>query len=166
MLSERRVIDWTMLWAISGLNTFSSKCPCDPAMVIPLWFPITFVQTIVIASHWVGFIFPGIIDDPASFSGSLSSEYPALGPDPRNLISLAIFIKQTETVFKVPEKLTIASWAARAANLFFAGLKGSLVIFLISSYSIKAMRQAKEEEQADIEEFDEDNIDKGDDTVK
>ena len=39
-------------------------------------------------------------------------------------------------------------------------------IFLISSYSIKAMRQAKEEEQADIEEFDEDNIDKGDDTVK
>ena len=39
-------------------------------------------------------------------------------------------------------------------------------IFLISSYSIKAMRQAKEEEQADIEEFDEDNIAKGDDTVK
>ena len=31
---------------------------------------------------------------------------------------------------------------------------------------IKAMRQAKEEEQADIEEFDENNIDKGDDTVR
>ena len=28
------------------------------------------------------------------------------------------------------------------------------------------MRQAKEEEQADIEEFDENNIDKGDDTVR
>ena len=30
----------------------------------------------------------------------------------------------------------------------------------------KAMRQAKEEEEADIEEFDENNIDKGDDTVR
>ena len=28
------------------------------------------------------------------------------------------------------------------------------------------MRQAKEEEQADIEEFDEDTTDKGDDTVR
>ena len=28
------------------------------------------------------------------------------------------------------------------------------------------MRQAKEEEQADIEEFDEDTVDKGDDTVR
>jgi len=28
------------------------------------------------------------------------------------------------------------------------------------------MRQAKQEEQADIEEFDEDTIDKGDDTIR
>ena len=28
------------------------------------------------------------------------------------------------------------------------------------------MRQAKEEEQADIEEFDENNIDKGDDSIR
>ena len=31
---------------------------------------------------------------------------------------------------------------------------------------LQAMRQAKEEEQADIEEFDEDATDKGDDTVR
>ena len=39
-----------------------------------------------------------------------------------------------------------------------------LIGFLV--ISLQAMRQAKEEEQADIEEFDENNIDKGDDTVR
>ena len=49
-----------------------------------------------------------------------------------NLISFAIFIKQTAVVFSVPEKFTISSCAANAANLFFAGLNGNLVILLIS----------------------------------
>ena len=35
-------------------------------------------------------------------------------------------------VFNVPEKLTISSWAAKAANLFVAGLNGIFVILLIS----------------------------------
>ena len=35
-------------------------------------------------------------------------------------------------MLSVPEKFTISSWAASAANLFLVGLKGSLVIFLIS----------------------------------
>ena len=111
-------IDCKMLWMIKGLNTFNSKWPWEPAIVIPLWFPITLTQTIVTASHWVGLIFPGIIEEPGSFSGKISSPYPALGPDPKNLISLAIFIKQTAVVFIVPEKFTIASCAANAANLF------------------------------------------------
>ena len=101
-------------------------------MVIPLWFPITFTQTIVTASDWVGFTLPGIIEEPGSLEGNINSPYPALGPEPRNLISFAIFIKLTAVVFKVPEKLTISSCAARAANLFFVGLNGSFVIFLIS----------------------------------
>ncbi|SVB47546.1 uncharacterized protein METZ01_LOCUS200400 [marine metagenome] len=42
------------------------------------------------------------------------------------------FIKQTEVVFNVPEKFTTASCDAKAANLFFAGLNGILVIFFIS----------------------------------
>ena len=86
----------------------------------------------VIASHCVGFTLPGIIDEPASFSGNINSEYPALGPEPRNLISFAIFIKQTAVVFKDPEKFTIGSCEARAANLFLVVLKGNFVNFEIS----------------------------------
>ena len=121
-----------MLCIIKGLKTLSSKWPWDPAIVIPLWFPITFTQTIVTASDWVGLTFPGIIDEPGSLEGSISSPYPALGPEPKNLISLAIFIKHTAVVLRVPEKFTISSWAAKAANLFNAGLNGSFVILLIS----------------------------------
>ena len=102
-LSASRSIDWRILWAINGLKTFNSKCPWEPAIVIPLWLPITLTQTIVTASDWVGFTLPGIIDDPGSFAGKISSPYPALGPDPKNLISLAIFIKQTAVVLSVPE---------------------------------------------------------------
>ena len=36
----------------------------------------------------------------------------------------------------------------------------------ICHFCMQAMKQAKEEEQADIEEFDENTIDKGDDTVR
>ena len=94
--------------------------------------PITLTQTIVTASHCVGFTLPGIIDEPGSFSGNINSPYPALGPDPKNLISFEIFIRETAIVFKVPEKFTIESCAANSANLLFADLKGNLVIFLIS----------------------------------
>ena len=54
---------------ITGLNTLSSKLPCEPAIPMVLSFPITCTQTIVIASLCVGFTFPGMIDDPGSFSG-------------------------------------------------------------------------------------------------
>jgi hypothetical protein len=45
-----------------------------------------------------------MIDEPGSFSGREISPRPHLGPDPRNLISLAIFIKDTAKVFKAPLK--------------------------------------------------------------
>ena len=77
----------------------------------------------------LGLFLPGIIDDPGSFAGKIISPYPALGPEPKNRISLAIFIKQTAAVFNVPEKFTISSCAAKAANLFLVGLNGSFVIF-------------------------------------
>ena len=35
--------------------------------------------------------FPGIIEEPGSFSGNDNSPSPLLGPEPRNLISLAIY---------------------------------------------------------------------------
>ena len=132
MLSASRSIDCKILWAIKGLKTFNSKWPWEPAIVIPLWFPITLTHTIVTASDCVGLTLPGIIEEPGSLAGKMISPYPALGPDPKNLISFAIFIKLTAVVFKVPEKFTISSWAAKAANLFLVGLKGSLVIFFIS----------------------------------
>ena len=72
------------------------------------------------------------MEEPGSFSGNISSPYPALGPDPKNLISFEIFIKATAQVFNVPEKFTIESCAASSANLFLAGLKGILVNFAIS----------------------------------
>ena len=56
----------------------------------------------------------------------------SLGPEPRNLISFAIFIKHTAVVFNVPEKFANSSCAANAANLFVAGLNAILVILLIS----------------------------------
>lgn len=56
-------------------------------------FPITWAQIMVNASHYVGFTFPGIIEDPGSFSGNNNSPNPDLGPEPKNLISFAILCK-------------------------------------------------------------------------
>ena len=94
--------------------------------------PITLAQTIVTASHCVGFTFPGIIDEPGSFSGSINSPYPARGPEPKNLITFDIFISETAQVFNVPEKFTIESCAANSANLLLADLKGNFVNLAIS----------------------------------
>ena len=43
------------------------------------------------------------------FQVRINSPYPALGPDPKNLISFDIFINATAQVFNVPEKFTIES---------------------------------------------------------
>lgn len=87
---------------IRGLKTFSSKCPFIPPIETETWFPTTYAQHIVIASHCVGFTFPGIIDEPGSFSGRESSPNPHLGPEPKNLISFAIFIRETAREFIEP----------------------------------------------------------------
>ena len=63
----------------------------------------------VIASHQVGLTFPGIILLPGSFSGKLNSPNPDRGPDPKNLISLAIFIIDTDKVLSEPWNSTKAS---------------------------------------------------------
>jgi len=46
---------------------------------------------------------------PGSFYGKDSSPNPLLGPDANSLISLTIFLKETEIVFKVPWNSTKAS---------------------------------------------------------
>jgi hypothetical protein len=40
----------------------------------------TCTATMVSASHWVGLILPGMIEEPGSFSGIFSSPKPARGP--------------------------------------------------------------------------------------
>jgi hypothetical protein len=43
-----------------------------------------------------------MMEEPGSFSGRESSPRPHLGPDPKNLMSLAIFIKLTARVLRAP----------------------------------------------------------------
>ena len=45
--------------------------------------PITWTQTMVIASVWVGLTLPGMIEEPGSFSGRISSPSPAARPRSR-----------------------------------------------------------------------------------
>ena len=76
------------------------------------------------ASDCVGFTLPGMIEEPGSFSGRSSSPRPDRGPLPSHRMSLAIFIRDAASVFTAPWAWTIASWAASAANLFGAEVKG------------------------------------------
>lgn len=116
--SDSKEIECSTFQIINGLNTFSSKWPLEPPMEQATLFPITCAQTIVIASHYVGLTFPGIIDEPGSFSGRSNSPSPDLGPEARNLISFDIFIRATASVFNDPENYTRSSCPASPSNLF------------------------------------------------
>ena len=61
---------------------------------------------------------------PGSFSGSIISAKPHRGPEPKSLMSFAIFIKLTAITFKAPDTSTMASCAARASNLLGADTNG------------------------------------------
>ena len=76
------------------------------------------------ASLCVGFTLPGMIDDPGSFSGRISSPSPARGPDASQRMSLAIFMSDTASVLSAPLANTSASCAASAANLLGADTNG------------------------------------------
>ena len=104
----------------TGLKTLSSNWPFMFAMVMVEWLPMTWVQSMVKASHCVGFTFPGMMELPGSFSGSCSSPNPQRGPLPKYRMSCAILNRDVATVFKAPEHSTMASWAARASNLLGA----------------------------------------------
>src|SRR5438105_5621847 len=88
--SANKIIECIRFKIITGLNTFNSKLPCDPANPIVASFPITCTQAIVKASHWVGFTLPGMMEEPGSLAGKINSPNPALGPDPNQRTSLAI----------------------------------------------------------------------------
>ena len=120
------------------MNTFSSKWPDAPAMVIVVSLPNTRVQTMVSASHWVGFTLPGMIEEPGSFSGRDSSPSPERGPLPRKRMSLAILNSAAAAELIAPWLNTMASWAASASNLLGAVTKGRPVISATRSATFSA----------------------------
>jgi len=61
----------------------------------------------VSASHWVGFTLPGMIDEPGSFAGKMSSCSPARGPAEISRMSFAILKSETARVRSVAERCTI-----------------------------------------------------------
>ncbi len=85
------------------------------------------------ASHWVGFTLPGIMELPGSFSGMLISPMPQRGPEASQRTSLAIFISEAASPFSAPWVCTRASQVASASNLFGAVTNGCPVIFASSS---------------------------------
>ena len=91
---------------ITGLYTLSSRWPLAPAMVTVTWLPMTCAHTMVRASHWVGLTLPGMIDEPGSFSGSLSSPKPQRGPEPSRRMSLAIFVRLAASTLSAPDSST------------------------------------------------------------
>ena len=117
-----------MLKIISGLKAFNSKWPCAPPWLTAKLLPITWQHTILSASIWVGFTFPGIIDEPGSLAGMFISPNPDLGPDERKRKSFRILNNEMAREFKELEKLTNESWFAIASNLFIAGLYLFVVI--------------------------------------
>ena len=87
-----------------GRIVLSSKLPCAPAKATALSSAMTWMQTMIMASHCVGLTFPGMIDEPGSFSGRTSSPRPQRGPEASQRMSLAIFIRTTAR----PRKAAIA----------------------------------------------------------
>jgi hypothetical protein len=67
--APNRRADCKKFAAITGLKTFNS-CPAFLQQYSHI-IHITWAQTIVNASHCVGFTFPGMIEEPGSFSGMI-----------------------------------------------------------------------------------------------
>ena len=82
------------------------------------------MQTISIASACVGLTLPGMIDEPGSFEGRISSIRPVRGPEPSQRMSLAILNSVTAVVLSPACARTMRSRVPWAANLFSAVLNG------------------------------------------
>src|SRR5260370_37186123 len=109
---------------ITGLNTLSSKLPCDPANPTAAVAPWTCTQTMVMASHCVGLTLPGMIDDPGSFSGIDNSPRPQRGPDASQRMSFEIFMNDAARVFIAAWAKDSSSGAESPADLFVLEREG------------------------------------------
>ena len=91
---------------------------------------MTWAQTIERASHWVGFILPGIIEEPGSLAGNINSAIPLLGPEDKTRISFAILNKVEVRISKPLITSMKTSCEDKDSNLLGAVLKENLVNFL------------------------------------
>ena len=109
---------------ITGRIVFSCRLPWAAAKAMVASLPSTCAHTISSASHWVGFTLPGMIDEPGSLAGRISSPSPARGPEPSQRMSLAIFASGTASPRSPADAAAAASAPPSAANLFGAVTNG------------------------------------------
>jgi hypothetical protein len=65
------------------------------------------MQIMTMASHWVGLTFPGMMLDPGSLAGRISSPSPQRGPEASQRMSLAIFMSDTARLLNAAIAATI-----------------------------------------------------------
>ena len=99
---DSRRIDSSTLRAITGITTLSSKFPLAPATVIAASLPITWAQTIRVASGSTGLTLPGMMLEPGCRSGRWISASPVVGPDDIQRRSLQILVRPTAMVRSTP----------------------------------------------------------------
>src|SRR5450755_2542162 len=98
----RSDIDCSKSYATIGIVRLISKLPLCPPTVIAASLPMTCRQTMSTYSQMTGLTLPGMIDEPGCTAGNSISPMPALGPEPSQRMSLAIFVSETATVLSAP----------------------------------------------------------------
>ena len=121
------------MYAITGMNTLSSKLPWLAAKPIAASLPMTCTATIVTASHCVGLTLPGMMELPGSLAGILISPRPRRGPLASQRTSLAIFIMLAARPLTAPWEKTSASLPVSARNLLGSVTNGRPVSSASSS---------------------------------
>ena len=106
----------------TGRKAFSSKLPSAPPICTATSELMIWMQTMSIASAWVGLTLPGMIDEPGSLDGRISSISPVRGPEPNHRMSLAILNRVTDADFNPAWARTMRSRVPWAANLLSAVL--------------------------------------------
>ena len=109
-------IDSRRLRAITGSITLSSKLPLAPANVTVASLPITWAQTMSVASGSTGLTLPGMMLEPGWRSGRWISARPVVGPLDIQRRSLQILVRPTAIVRSTPLSSTRESrvpWASK-----------------------------------------------------
>src|SRR5216117_2530967 len=114
--------------ATSGVITFSSSSPAPAASAIAWSLPDTWKHTIWTASATEGLTLPGMIDEPGSTSGRISSPRPAAGPEARSLRSKQILPRSTASPRSAPEHATSGRKLQVAVTVLGAGRRRRPVI--------------------------------------